>query len=447
MASFYIENLGCSKNQVDAELMAASLKNHGWQYSPDAPQAADIIIINTCGFIKSAQKEAVDTILNTRKQFPHKKIIAAGCLAQRWPQELSKLIPEIDSVFSSRIPQQISQAAAAALAGIEPVYTETEELPERHDFFGFKRSVYLKISDGCNHNCRFCAIPLIKGRLVSRPQHNVLKEAAKLLENGAFELNLIAQDLASYGQDQGNQRGLIELLEALLAVKKPREEFWIRLLYLHPDNIPNELLQLMAAEPRILPYLDIPFQHASAQVLRKMGRRGTSQSYLALIENIRNTLPAAVIRSTFLTGHPGEGRAEFDELLRFQEAARLDWLGVFAWSREEGTAAARDKGALGARLNAPRAERRRQIIAEQQEPITRERMRRFIGQTLTALIEEPVSGEHCAIGRAYLHAPEVDGNIVVHTTSENHKMLMSGTVVEVKITGSSGFDLLGSAEP
>jgi ribosomal protein S12 methylthiotransferase len=437
---FYVENLGCAKNQVDAEVMIASLRHSGWEYVPGRPEDADLIIVNTCGFIRSAQKEAVDTLLGARRDYPGKKIIAAGCLAQRWAAELPALIPELDGVFGNRAPHRVSETVGDVMAGNRPVFTPEgiDRGEDRRDFFGFDRSVFVKIADGCSHNCRYCAIPLIKGPLVSRPAGDVLAEVDRLLEQGIFELNFVAQDLAAFGLDRGevHGNGLVALLRTILDKKRRNGAFWIRLLYLHPDNFPLSLLNLMAEDPRILPYLDIPFQHASTPVLRKMGRSGTSAAYLDLITEIRERLPDAVIRSTFLTGHPGEGRREFDELLNFQQAARLDWLGVFDWSREEGTPAAGDKGALAARLAAPAARKRKEQLLSLQQAITGESLERWVGREMDVLVEEPVEGENLALGRMIIHAPEVDGSAVVHTAGAR-----TGDVLRVRVTGRTGIDL------
>ncbi len=446
---FYIENLGCAKNQVDAEVMIAALKRQGYGYLPDNPEAADIIIINTCGFIKSAQEEAVETLLRVRRDYPHKHIVAAGCLAQRWPAELPRLIPELDGVFSDRHPHLIGQTIAQILRieNAASLPDEDETVPMRSDFYGFNRSVYLKIAEGCNHNCRFCAIPIIKGRLRSRPAGQIVNEAIALLDKGAFELNLVAQDLTSFGQDKGlsSGRGLADLLYHILDRIEDRKHCWIRLLYLHPDSFPRELLDIMASDSRILPYFDIPFQHAAVPVLRKMGRAGSPQAHLDLIAEIRDSISDAVIRSTFLVGHPGEGEKEFDGLLQFQEEAELDWLGVFAWSREEGTASAKDRGTLSSRLHARTAENRRSRIEDRQKTITARCLDRWIGCRLNVLIEEPIQDETMALGRAFFQAPEVDGGIVVHFDSQSRKVF-SGDIIKVKITGRTELDLQGIAD-
>ena len=328
--------------------------------------------------------------------------------------------------------------------GRRPVFTPpgVDEGRSRKDFFGFNRSVYVKIADGCNHNCRYCAIPLIKGPLVSRPADEVVAEVHQLITDGAFELNFVAQDLAAFGLDRGelHGQGLTDLLRRILE-NPPEQDFWIRLLYLHPDDFPRTLLDLMAEDTRILPYLDIPFQHAAVPVLRKMGRTGDRAVYLDLIEEIRERLPDSVIRSTFLVGHPGEGRREFDELLRFQEDARLDWLGVFDWSREDGTPAARDRGALAARLSAPRARRRKEDVEKLQQSISQSALDRWIGRDMDILVEEPVNGENLALGRSRVNAPEVDGSVVLHASG-----LSEGQVVRSRITGRTGLDLQARPE-
>lgn len=438
--AFYIENLGCAKNQVDAEVMIASMKRSGWTYTPENPEDADLIIVNTCGFIKSAQEEAVETLLGAKRDYPGKKVIAAGCLAQRWADELPSLIPELDGVFGNRAPHRVIETVDDIMDGRRPVFTPegVDRGEERRDFFGFDRSVYVKIADGCNHNCRYCAIPLIKGPLTSRPAAEVVSEVDGLLERGVFEMNFVAQDLAAFGldRDEKNGSGLINLLKTILDKPRDNDNFWIRLLYLHPDDFPGDLLDLMASDKRLLPYLDIPFQHASVPVLRKMGRSGDLVSYLNLIEEIRGKLPDAVVRSTFLTGHPGEGKREFEELLQFQQEARLDWLGVFDWSREEGTLAAGDKSALAARLAAPTARKRKDILEAAQQIISESRLDRWIGREMDILVEEPVEDEELALGRAVIHAPEVDGSVVLHISSA-----VTGDVIPARIDGRTGIDL------
>ncbi len=446
---FYIENLGCAKNQVDAETMIAVMQEAGWTYVESNPEEAQLIIVNTCGFIRTAQEESVNTLLGVKKEYPDAKVLAAGCLSQRWAGELAELIPELDGVFGNRAPRRVTETTADVMEGRRPVFVPEADSPEveqrtavrRQKFFGFNRSVYVKISEGCNHRCGFCAIPLIKGGLKSRTPEAVLSEVTDLLGKGVYEFNFVAQDLASFGTDAGEEpvEGLVKLLRMILDSAGSSSNFRIRLLYLHPDVFSERLLDLMASDGRVLPYLDLPFQHISPPVLREMGRSGNMDKYLSIVDAIRTRLPDSVIRSTFLVGHPGEGRKEFRELMDFQEKAQLDWLGVFPWSREEGTRAAERKSELAARLGSSTALRRKKILEERQMEISSNRLKRWIGKELEVLAEEPVEGENLTLGRGFMNAPEVDGSIVLHAPG-----IHEGDVVTAKITGLSGLDLQAS---
>jgi ribosomal protein S12 methylthiotransferase len=289
----------------------------------------------------------------------------------------------------------------------------------------------LKIAEGCDNRCSYCAIPLIRGPLASRSRAEILAEAEELLARGVRELILVAQDLASFGLD----RGAGELPALLRELARSGGEFWLRLLYIHPDHFPGEILELAASDPRLLPYFDLPFQHASPAVLSRMGRRGSSEGYLALISRIRERLPDAVLRSTFLVGFPGETEEDFRRLLEFQQAAQLDWAGVFAYSREEGTPAYALSGRVSRRL----AGERKALIEQAQVPITRARLERHLGRVLPVLIEEPVLGEALSLGRAYLQAPEVDGLVVVRASG-----LQAGSLHRVRIERLAGVDLEAS---
>ena len=424
---FTVVNLGCSKNQVDAEVIIASLKARGLIYREDDPGAADIIIVNTCGFIRSAKEESVNTVLHLTEAYPDKTVIAAGCLAERYRDELADSLPELAGVFGNRDPSLIGDILPGAEAGSHPVLIPDEErpAPHRNDFFGFDRSVYLKLAEGCDNNCHYCAIPLIRGGVSSRGRAEVLAEFDQLLDRGVYEVNLVAQDLANYGKDRGGR----ELVDLLGDMRRRVGDYRIRLLYIHPDHFPGELPALMAEEPRILPYFDIPFQHADRGVLRRMGRTGDGAAYLDLIGRIRDVLPDAVLRSTFLTGYPGEDRRAFQALRRFQEEARLDWLGVFTYSREEGTKAWKYRGALGHALSRRTANRRKGILETAQQAITEERMDRFVGRELDLLVEEPVQGTNMVLARAWLQAPEVDGAVVLHAPGAREGQVLRGRVV------------------
>ena len=379
---YYIDPFGCVKNQVDAENIMAHLNNAGWECASDAEQA-DLIIVNSCGFIESAKKESINAVLEWRKFYPEKKIVITGCLSQRYAKELPELLPEADGFFGVDDPAKIAgkilswktpDADSRGFEDISQIVTVTGERP----LLSLPGSAYVKISEGCGNRCSYCAIPLIRGNLVCRAIPGIVEECKALLKRGIKELCIIGQDIGSYNA------GLPELLNTISALEG---HFWVRLLYIHPDHFPPEILDLIKKDKRFLPYFDIPFQHASKKILNAMNRHGSSEKYIELINTIREKLPDAVIRSTFLLGFPGETENDFAELLDFQEKAKLDWLGCFTYSREEGTAAYSMKN----RVPAKTAVIRKQIIEEKQAAIAEKNMDRFIGQTLDVLIEEQFS--------------------------------------------------------
>lgn len=432
--TFYIENLGCSKNQVDAEAIIAALGAAGWTYC-STPDGAELVIVNTCGFIKSAKEEAINTIFDYRGAYPDKKVLAAGCFAQRYNDELMNMIPELDGVFGNAAPSKIVDMVPGLMAGEKPVYVpETDmEMPLRQEFLNFKGSAFVKISEGCDNRCHFCAIPLIKGGLKSRSRDSVLQEIRDLIEKGVFEINLVAQDLANFGLDRG-KRELKELLEEISALEG---RFWLRLLYIHPDHFPLEILPLMKADPRILPYFDIPFQHADAGILKKMRRLGDRESYLKLVRRLREEFPDAVIRSSIMCGFPGENRASYNELRRFLTEAELDWVGFFSYSREEGTVAYDYRGSLGTRMAARKTRKQREGLEDLQSGITEKRMDRFVGKTMPLIVEEKVEGEELYLTRSSFQAPEIDGLVVLRTD----EALETGQVVNARIIRRNAVDL------
>ncbi len=429
----YIENLGCAKNQVDAEVMLRCLEEEGWSWTDD-PASADLIIVNTCGFIAPAKEESLETTMTLRSRYPEARILFAGCLAERYGEDMTESLPEVDGIFGNRDVSRVSEAAEKALSGRRAVVKPKEHrlVQGRSRLFTYPGVAYVKLSEGCSHCCSYCAIPLIRGTLRSYTLEEVFEEVRSLLDSGIFEVNLIGQDLAAFGTDRGDS----EFPELLRRISELRGDFWIRLLYIHPDNFPSEILSLMQRDSRILPYFDIPFQHASSRVLRHMGRTGDRESYLALLSEIRTALPKAVIRTTFMTGFPGEKKGDFEELLRFQQEAQFDWAGAFVFSREEGTPAAEMRGPVGDRLVRGRAEKRKRRLEEEQQRISEERMQRFAGSRLRVLVEEQVAEEELALGRAYLHAPEVDGAVVILTDHAE-----PGTTFEGRVQRSNGIDL------
>ncbi len=431
--TFFIENLGCCKNQVDAEVIIASLTNAGWERMAE-PDNAHLIVVNTCGFIRSAKEESIKTIFDYRQAWPEKKILAAGCFAQRYSGNLLDMIPELDGVFGNKAPARITEMTRDVLAGEKPVFVPTADVegPARQEFLGFKGSAFVKIAEGCSNRCSFCAIPVIKGDLNSRSREAVLGEIRQLLARGTFEINLVAQDLANFGRDRG-QNELKILLEEITAIPG---DFWLRLLYIHPDHFPMDILPLIKKDSRILPYFDIPFQHADPRILRRMGRKGNARTYIELVKQLRREFPRGVIRSTILCGFPGENRHTFKNLLAFLREAQLDWVGFFPYSREEDTPAWHFRGALGTRFAAIMTKGRIKRLENLQEKITENRMERFQGATLPLLVEEQVEGESLYLCRSPFQAPDVDGLVVLR--AEN---IAPGTVVKGRIIKRNGLDL------
>ena len=443
---YFLDPFGCAKNQVDAETMMAVLDSSDWRRVEDSA-AADLIIVNSCGFIESAKRESINAVLSYRRLYPGKKILLAGCLAQRYGKELPASLVEADGFFGNADLGAIAAAANSVFKGPgappeppEPFPVSSALLAAR-PLLSLPGQAYVKISEGCNNRCAFCAIPVIRGPLRSRPVPDLVEECRSLLDRGIREFCLVGQDLGSYGADLGGAGSkLPELLEALSALDG---HFWVRFLYIHPDHFPLPILDLCRRDNRFLPYFDLPFQHGSAGILRAMGRRGDPDRYLRLIAEIRASLPDAVIRSTLLTGFPGETDEDFQRLLDFQARSDLDWLGVFAYSREEDTPAYAMKGRVPGKI----AIQRKAIVEEQQIAISEKRMNRFVGRVMEALAEEalpisaagPVSAgkEYIHLGRLYCQAPEVDGVVVLRSG----KPLVAGTFVQGRIVARRGFDL------
>ena len=444
---YFLDPFGCVKNQVDSENMMAHLDKAGWENTSDAG-LADLIIVNSCGFIESAKQESINAVLGWRKIYPEKKILLAGCFAQRYAKELADILPEADGFLGIDDPAQIAQTASDIVNGEKTASLKPENaarLPAgERPLLSLPGSAYVKISEGCNNRCSFCAIPLIRGGLVSRTIPDILDECRALLKRGIVELNIIGQDIGSYGAD-GVLLTAAKLPELLNSISSLEGHFWVRLLYIHPDHLPLQILDIMERDTRFLPYFDIPLQHASGKILAAMNRKGTAEKYLQLLETIRSRLPQAVIRSTFLLGFPGETEEDFAALLDFQEKAKLDWLGCFTYSREEGTAAYSMKG----RIPAKTATARKQTIEERQIPITEKNMERFIGQTLEVLIEEQINpaaedGENFWLGRLYCQAPDIDGAAVIAGSgidSAGSESLRAGNFVRCKVIARRGFDL------
>jgi len=465
--TYYVDPFGCVKNQVDAENMMAFLNRSGWTGSESA-ETADLIIVNSCGFIEDAKRESINAVLGWRKLYPDKKILLSGCLSQRYAVELAESLPEADGLFGNADLSGIVRAAGDIMkteTNALPAALPADNGPGQRPLLSLPGSAYVKISEGCNNRCSFCAIPLIRGGLRSRTVSDITGECKTLLARGIKELCLIGQDTGSYGRDLINAGAaaatagepdpaasssfvLPGLLEALSRLEG---KFWIRLLYIHPDHFPLPILDIMEKDKRFLPYFDIPFQHASEKILRLMNRRQNAETYLDLITTIRRKLPDSVIRSTFMTGFPGETEEDFAKLLDFQKTARLDWLGCFAYSREENTPAWDMKGRVAKKT----AAERKRLVEETQTSISEKQMDRFIGRTLEVLTEEefespsfetkqkqiaapPADGEPLLyLGRLPAHAPEVDGSALIFSS----KPLELGAIIPCRVTARAGFDL------
>jgi ribosomal protein S12 methylthiotransferase len=438
---YFLDPFGCVKNQVDAENMMAFLNSAGWSAAADAGDA-DLIIVNSCGFIESAKRESINAVLGWRKLYPEKKILLAGCLAQRYAKELAESLPEADALFGiddiSKIVEKVNLFWGTGDQGLgtgeEKETTDNNPRspipdPRSRPLLSLPGSAYVKISEGCNNNCSFCAIPLIRGPLRCRSVPDILDECRGLLARGIRELCVIGQDIGAY-RSAGS--GLPELLNA---VSEIQGNFWVRLLYIHPDHFPLQILDIMTQDKRFLPYFDIPFQHSSPNILPAMNRLGTAESYIALADTIRKRLPDAVIRTTFLTGFPGETESDFASLLDFQTKLNADWLGCFSFSLEEGTPAY----SMKKKVSRKTAALRKREIEDRQIGITEKNMDRFAGRELNVLLEERFDDETFWLGRLYCHAPEVDGAAVaVGNIGTEPK---AGDIVPCRVIARRGIDL------
>ena len=432
----YIENLGCAKNQVDAEVILTRLMNEGY-VSVNDPKEATLILVNSCGFIEAARKESLESFFELRSANQEAKVVFSGCLAQRYAQTLDLQLSEADGIFGNRdltkINEFVRRLYKEGRVVDTPPYPQIEEAEKREKLFNFPNSAYLKTSEGCNHNCRYCAIPLIRGPLRSRSFDLIVQEAKELVAKGVREINLIAQDLAAYGTDKTKESQFLTLLKALVAIEG---SFKIRLLYIHPDFFPLKLIDFISENEKLVPYFDIPFQHASKEVLKMMGRKGDGATYLDLIKKIRAKIPHAAIRSTFLLGFTNENEKTFKELLEFVKEAQLDWAGTFIYSKEDGTPAFNDSKSLSHKIRVKKAAKWQKELEKIQQEITQNRLKRFVGTKQFVLIEELIENEDLAIGRTIYQAPEIDGLTVVMGHS-----LQAGSVIECGIREVRGIDL------
>jgi ribosomal protein S12 methylthiotransferase len=434
-ARVFFRSLGCPKNQLDTEVMLGSLATRGFAIA-ERIEDADACVVNTCSFIESAREESVDAILEVadlRESGRLRALVVAGCLPQRYGAELAKELPEVDAFVGTGRFQEIAPILDDALAGrSRGVYVDagrTHLYDERDPRIpiGPRHSAYVKIAEGCNRPCAFCAIPGIRGRFQSRRPESLVAEARQLAESGARELNLVAQDSTAWGWDLPERPGLPDLLRALDAVEGID---WIRLLYLYPTAIGDELVETIAGAQRVLPYVDVPLQHASDAMLRAMKRGATAAKQRALVERLRAGIPDLTLRTTFIVGFPGESEADFLELCDFVRQARFDRVGVFRYSDEEGTAAAELPGKV------PRAEarRRHRELLALQRGIMAEALAAHVGRRAPVLVDRAAPG--LASGRLASQAPEIDGVVFLRGEATE-----PGQLVPAHITGVRGADL------
>lgn len=437
--SIHFVSLGCPKNRVDSEVMLGLAEQDGFAHTDDA-SAAEVIVVNTCGFIEAAQKESIDTILELSRlkdEGACKKLVVTGCLSQRYPEVLAAELPEVDHFLGSsdmrRLPFVLRDEAPRLWVGNPADWVMAAEDPRTLSTRG--ASAYLKIAEGCNRSCGFCVIPSLRGKQRSRRPDDVVREAELLAERGVLELNIVSQDTVSYGRDLAEKASLAELVERIAEV--PGIE-WVRLHYLYPEKLDDHLLTLLAEHPKVLPYVDMPLQHAAPAMLKRM-RRGGSTDLRAFVERLRRRVPDLVLRSAFIVGHPGETRAEFDSLVEFVRFAELDHVGVFQYSDEETCTSHQLDGKVEPELARERAE---ELLTIQRE-ISLSRNRARVGQRLRVLVEGPSEeSELVMIGRHAGQAPEVDGLVYL-----SHGPVQPGTFCHATVVSATHYDLLAEAEP
>ena len=430
-------SLGCAKNLVNTEQMMALCRDAGMTLA-DAPEGADAVVINTCGFIDSAKEEAIDNILamgELKQRGLVKKILVTGCLSQRYKDEITESMPEVDGILGTGSYGEIVPAIREALAGEAPrrfgsIHAPIEELDRVVTTPPY--TAYLRIAEGCDNHCAFCVIPSLRGKYRSRAWESVLAEAKKLADSGVKEIIVIAQDITRYGTDNYGRRRLPELIRELCKL----DFHWVRLHYLYPDEFDDELIDVIASEPKVLKYLDIPIQHCNDAILRAMNRRGDKAYLLALLAKLRERIPGVVLRTSIITGLPGEGEAEFEELCDFLREAKIERAGVFPYSPEEGTPAAKMP-----RVDTDEARRRAELLVDLQSRVMDEYNESVLGTTVEVLCEgfDPASMGY--VGRSFAESVDIDGKI--YFSSERD--LEPGEFVNVRITGTMDGELTGEA--
>jgi len=441
MAKVGFVSLGCPKNLVDSEVMMGILAREGHELTPRADEA-EVLVVNTCSFIESAQKESVDAILEMaeHKKFGSaKKLIVAGCLVERYRDQILSEIPEVDAVVGTGEVARILEAVEGDLRVLpaEPPAFLYHDLTPRI-LTTPKHAAYIKVAEGCDHPCSFCIIPQLRGKFRSRRLASVVREAQTLAASGTREITLIGQDTTSYGEDLGLGGGLSRLLESLAEIE---ELLWVRFLYAYPNRVSGELLDTLAAHPRLAKYLDMPLQHASRNVLARMRRGSHGDAFLKLLERIRSTIPGVSLRTSFIVGFPGETSEDFEELCAFVRAAQFDWMGVFEYSDVDRAGSF----TLDRKLDPALVTDRRNRLMAIQKKISRQLLRRWKGRTATALVEGP-SPDNPMVWEARLEgmAPEIDGKLYLTDIElPDGRLAGSGDVVRVRISKTDSYDLIG----
>ncbi len=430
-------SLGCDKNLVDSETMLGILGSRGYTFTDDETEA-DVIVVNTCCFINDAKEESINTILQMaeyRKTGPCKALIVAGCLAQRYKEEITREIEEVDAVLGTASYENIAEAIEEALGGQHPMIMDPLDVPVHTG----KRMLttgghyaYLKIAEGCDKHCTYCIIPKVRGAYRSVPMEELIDQARELAEQGVKELILVAQETTLYGVDLYGRKRLHELLRELCRIDGI---YWIRIQYCYPEEIYEELIQVMKEEEKICHYLDLPIQHASDDILRRMGRKTTKAQLLAVVDHLREKIPDICLRTTLIAGFPGETQEEHEELMEFIDTCEFDRLGVFTYSPEEDTPAA----VMDNQIEEEQKELWRDELMELQQEISMDKAEEMIGRELLCMVEGSVADENAYVTRTYKDAPNVDGYLFLQTA----ETLMTGDFVRARVTGAMEYDLIG----
>ena len=436
-------SLGCDKNLVDTEMMLGQLSEEGFTFTDDETEA-EVIVVNTCCFINDAKEESINTILEMaelKKQGTLKALVVTGCLAQRYKEEIQTEIPEVDCILGTTAIDQIVEAVKEVLDGQQVGLKHVEDI-NRKPVYGKKRIMttgghyaYMKIAEGCDKHCTYCIIPKIRGNFRSVPMEALIEEAKGLVEQGVKEIILVAQETTLYGQDLYGRKALPELLDKLNEISGL---YWIRILYCYPEEVTDELIDAIKRNKKVCHYLDIPIQHGSDAVLKRMGRRTNEEQLRDIVKKLRDEIPDICLRTTLISGFPGETEEDHEAVMHFVDDLEFDRLGVFTYSPEEDTPAAM----MADQIEEEVKEDRRAEIMELQQEIAYEKADAMIGQKLMVMIEGKVADENAYVGRSYKDAPNVDGYVFVNTSLN----LMTGDFVPVIITGSYEYDLIGEVE-